>query len=99
MKIHAHVRLDATDCDGRVQRGYIIHAWDDQTDDAFKTEVQDILMIGPDEPGEMDIQPGGFSVWEPTEEGSRVAHVTWCHEDCENARAHYRDFAAEAAGY
>lgn len=106
--IHAHVEREEVDCDGPLQRHYVLTPNAQEMASAF-TDLDFMdrvltgmvsLIPGPEVESTVKVTASGFTVHEPTEEGRRSTFVRWCHDSACNLDAHgQRDVYAERAGY
>lgn len=105
--IHAHFETTATDCDGQIDRAYVVSAYDheDEIDfhdrivslvvDTYALLFQATLRIGKLDTDQVQL------IWdEPTDEGFRHTEVVICNrDDCNENETTYRDHRAEEMGY
>lgn len=109
-KLHAHFSTTSTDCDGRIDRDYVLVMDDDERASEFgDIEFHDrvvALVVNTyslDSEGTLRVtkhDDGTRLEWsEPTEEGFRHTEVSFCSDDCDEAATNYRDHTAESMGY
>lgn len=112
-KLHAHFSTTSTDCDGRIDRDYVLVMTDEERASEFgDIEFHDRIVASVVNSYSLDGEarltvtrlPGEHKevrlVWEePTEEGFRHTEVTICSDRCDEAETSYRDHRAESMGY
>lgn len=103
--LHAHVHTDATDCDGRIERTYVLDLVDDEEEYDFQARVlASVVNVTPAYGGRLDVEhvEDGLTrlLWaEGTDEGRRHVEATFCRSVVCDQRSTQRDHAAEAMGY
>lgn len=101
--LHAHVETEQRDCDGLYTGGQVYEMVTEERADEqfgelrFKNRVF-TSVVSLHGYGQATVTPTGLVWHERTEEGHRVADVTWCEDEC-GAESWQRDHTAEAAGY
>lgn len=99
MALHAHVRHESADCDGRYSRNTVVSAGDMSVSE-FRDFLRGIYDYEEIEDNTYDAIVIGFYTNEATEEGYRSADIEWdCHLDCEAGVVSRRDHRAESMGY
>lgn len=105
MSLHCHFSTSATDCDGRIDRDYIMVSNEGQDEYDFRSFVLGMLIgLGDGTLTQVTGESAGLPwtrlEWsEPTEEGHHYGEALLCQDDCDLEEHHYRDHQAEAAGY
>lgn len=109
MKLHAHYESSSVDCDGRMDRSYVISPNDDERasefgDLEFKERVLGNVVSVTGLGGTLTVTTfedgtARLSWGEQTDEGSRSVEATFCEDDCDDAEYSQRDHSAEAMGY
>ena len=95
--IHAHIRSDSADCDGRYSSSHVRLPSDGQTDSDFMAELRALHGV---RDAEVENLHYGFAVYDITEEGYSNFDVQFCHDyECANEKSTYRDYRAESMGY
>lgn len=106
--LHAHYESSSTDCDGRMDRSYVIVPNDDERASEFgDIEFQErvlgnvVSMTGLGGTLRVETEPAIRLIWsEATDEGGRSVEATFCNdESCDETEYSQRDHAAEAMGY
>jgi hypothetical protein len=102
--LHAHVNSYSSDCDGPIERSFIIVTEDTERDGlgelTFKERVLALQVSFYALAGAtVRLTEHGFDYDEPTEEGHRSIEVRWCSDLCDLEEQSYRDIRAEQAGY
>lgn len=105
--IHAHFETTATDCDGQIDRAYVVEAFPGEDDLDFHDRIvalvvntYSLLSMASLSVVKLDSEQTRLEWSEMTEEGSRYTVAVICtREDCDTAMNTYRDHRAEEMGY
>lgn len=111
---HAHVSTSSADCDGPMDRHYVIEQNDDERAESGQVyndfseinfrervlgSIVSLTTLVDGMEGTVRIHEHGFDWSRPTDEGYESAEVIWCEDDCDLGERGQRDYFAEAAGY
>lgn len=109
MNLHAHIDSAARDCDGLYTRDYVMtpngaEHLGEFGELEFRDRVMGSIVSMAGLGGVLTVTPLDDGMarleWnEPTDEGYRQVDATFCIDDCDTGENHFRDHAAEAAGY
>jgi hypothetical protein len=110
-ELHAHFASDATDCDGRITRDWVvtmtkkertgefgdIHFHDRIVADVVNT--YSLMRTGALTVVKFEDGSVRLTWGEPTDEGGRQVEATICRDACDTGEKSYRDHRAESMGY
>lgn len=105
--IHAHFNSSSMDCDGQIDRSYVVKARQGEDDLDFHDRIVSLVVSTYALMSQATLQVtrlGDDEVrldWsEPTDEGYRSTEAVICNrDDCDENETTYRDHRAEEAGY